>query len=93
MCKLPCFEGKHCNANTLQKTRDLENFVEYNADNGAKCRLDSFSGRRRRGYLKFPSLGGPHTGEKIKRHPLGGFQEGGRSWPWMARAADGCEAY
>ena len=63
-------------ANTLQKTRDLEDFVEKNADNGAKCRLDSFSGRRRRGYLKFPSLGGPHAGEKIKKHPLGGSQAG-----------------
>ena len=55
-------------ANTLQKTRDLEDFVEKNADNGAKCRLDSFSGRRRRGYLKFPSLGGPHAGEKRKKN-------------------------
>ena len=64
-------------ANTLQKTRDLEDFVEKNADNGAKCRLDSFSGRRRRGYLKFPSLGGPHAGEKIKKHPLGGSRGGG----------------
>ena len=46
MCKLPCFEGKHCkkHANTLQKTRDLEDFVEKNADNGAKCRLDTFLG-------------------------------------------------
>ena len=57
----------------FKKTRDLEDFVEKNADNGAKCRLDSFSGRRR-GYLKFPSLGGPHAGEKIKKHPLGGSQ-------------------
>ena len=80
-------------ANTLQKTRDLEDFVEKNADNGAKCRLDSFSGRRRRGYLKFPSLGGPHAGEKIKKHPLGGSQGRGKSWPWTARAADGCEAF
>ena len=67
-------------ANTLQKTRDLEDFVEKHADNGAKCRLDSFSGRRRRGYLKFPSLGGPHAGEKIKKHPLGGSQGVGKSW-------------
>ena len=51
--------------------------MEKNADNGAKCRLDSFSGRRRRGYLKFPSLGGPHAGEKIKKHPLGGIPRGG----------------
>ena len=63
-------------ANTLQKTRALEDFVEKNADNGAKCRLDSFSGRRRRGCLKFPSLGGPHTDEKRKKHPLGGSQGG-----------------
>ena len=61
-------------ANTLQKTRDLEDFVEKNADNGAKCRLDSFSGRRRRrGFLTFPSLGGP---QKRKKHPLGGSQGG-----------------
>ena len=39
-----------------------------NADNGAKYRLDSFSGRRRRGYLKFPSLGGPHAGEKRQKN-------------------------
>ena len=58
----------------------LEDFVEKNADNGAKCRLDSFSGRRRRrrrGYLKFPSLGGPHAGEQIKsthwEDPKGGI--------------------
>ena len=63
-------------ANTLQKTRDLEDFVEKNADNGAKCRLDSFSGRRRRGCLKFPSLGSPHGEENIKQ-PLGGSQGGG----------------
>ena len=65
-------------ASTLQKTRDLEEFVEKNADNGAKCRLDSSSGRRRRGCLKFPSLGGPHAGEKIKKHPLGGPRGGNR---------------
>ena len=47
----------------IQKTRDLGDFVK-NIDNGAKCCLDSFSGRRRRGYLKFPSLGSPHGGEK-----------------------------
>ena len=41
--------------------------------------LDSFSGRRRGGYLTVPSLGGPHAGEKIKKHPLGGSQGGG-SW-------------
>ena len=59
-------------ANTVYKTRDLEDFAEKNADNGAKCRLDSFSGRRRRrGYLKFPSLGGP------QKHPSGGSQGGG----------------
>ena len=55
--------------------------MEKNADNGAKCRLDSFSGRRRRGYLKFPSLGGPHAGEKIKKSthwedPKGGGNRG-----------------
>ena len=52
---------KHTSKNT-----GFGGFCGKNADNGAKCRLDSFSGRRRRGYLKFPSLGGPHGGEKIK---------------------------
>ena len=78
---------KHTSKNT-----GVAGFCGKNADNGAKCRLDSFSGRRRRGYLKFPSLGGPHAGEKRKKHPLGGSQ-GGKSWPWTARAADGCEAF
>ena len=57
--------------------------MEKNADNGAKCRLDSFSGRRRCGYLKFPSLGGPHAGEKMKKHPVGGSQKrrGGNRGP------------
>ena len=55
--------------------------MENNADNGAKCRLDSFSGRRRRGCLKFPSLGGPHAGEKIKKHPLGGSRGEGNQSP------------
>ena len=47
-----------------------------NADNGAKYRLDSFSGRRRRGYLKFPSLGGPHAGRKDKKAPIGRIPRG-----------------
>ena len=79
---------KHTSKNT-----GFGGFCGKNADNGAKCRLDSFSGRRRRGCLKFPSLGGPHAGEKIKKHPLGGSQGRGKSWPWTARAADGCEAF
>ena len=33
------------------------------------------------GYLKFPSLGGPYAGEKIKKHPLGGSQRGGNRSP------------
>ena len=70
--------------NTLQKTRDVEHFVEKNADNGAKCPLDSFSGRRRRGYLKFPSLGGPQAGGKIKKHQLGGNRGPGRPGLRMA---------
>ena len=96
MCKLPCFEGKHCkNMQTHFKKHGIWRILwQKNADNGAKCRLDSFSGRRRRGYLKFPSLGGPHAGEKIKHthcaDPQGG---GGKSWPWTAGAADGCEAF
>ena len=67
---------KHTSKNT-----GFGGFCGKNADNGAKCRLDSFSGRRRRGYLKFPSLGGPHAGEKIKKHPLGGSQGGGNRGP------------
>ena len=74
MCKLPCFEGKHCKH--MQTHTGFGGFCGKNADNGAKCRLDSFSGRRHRGCLKFPSLGGPHAGEKIKKHPLGGSQGG-----------------
>ena len=66
-------------ANTCNHTSKNTGFGGWkkNADNGAKCRLDSFSGRRHRGFLKFPSLGGPHEGEKIKKHPLGGSQGGG----------------
>ena len=56
-----------------------------NADNSAKCRLDSFSGRRRRGYLN--GLGGPHAGGRRKKHPLGGSQGGGESWPGLRMAA------
>ena len=55
-------------------------FCGKNAADHATCRLDSFSGRRR-GYLKFPSLGGPHTGEKIKKHPLEGSQGRGNRGP------------
>ena len=64
----------------IQKTRDLVDFVEKIAHNGAKCCLDSFSGRRSRGYLKFPSLGSPHGGEKWKKHPLEGSQGGNRGY-------------
>ena len=67
-------------AKTLQKTRDLEEFVETNADNGAKCHR-----RRRRGYLTFPSLGGRPP--KIKKHPLGGSQGG---WEIVALHGPGC---
>ena len=35
-----------------------------NVDSGATCCLDSFSGRGRCGYLKFPSLGSPDGREK-----------------------------
>ena len=52
--------------------------MEKNANNGAKCRLNSSSGRCRG---KFPSLGGPHAGEKIKKHPLGGSQGRGNRGP------------
>ena len=68
-------------ANTLQRNTGFGGFCGKNADNGAKCRLDSFSGGRRRGYLKLPSLGGPHAGEKIKKHPLGGSQGRGNRGP------------
>ena len=59
-----CVNYRALKENIFQKTRDLENFFGKNADNGAKCRLDTFYGRRRCGYLKFPSLGSPHAGEK-----------------------------
>ena len=52
-------------ANTVSKTRGLEDFVEKNAEHGAKCRLDSFAGCRPR-YLKFPSLGGTHGANRFK---------------------------
>ena len=78
MCKLPCFEGKHCKNMQTRFKKHGEDFVEKNADKGAKCRLDSF---RRRGYLKFHSLGGLHAGEKIKKHPLGGSQGEGNRGP------------
>ena len=62
---------------TQFQKRDLDDFVEKNAANGAKCRLDSFSGRRGRGYLKFPSLGGPPRGGKDKKAPIGRIPSGG----------------
>ena len=83
-CKELCLERFYCDtcvnyrvlreniakyANTLQKTRALEDFVEkmqITVQNVVCC-----------GYLKFPSLGGPHAGEKRKKHPLGGSQGGG----------------
>ena len=72
----------------IQETRDLKDFVEKNVDNGAKCCLDSFSGRRRRGCLNFPSLGSPHGRKSEKnthwKDPTGGA--GVESWPWTARA-------
>ena len=58
------------------KNMGFGGFCGKNAENGAKCRLDSFSGRRRRGYLKFPSLGG-HQGEKVKKAPIGRITRGG----------------
>ena len=89
MCKLPCFEGKHCkNMQTRFKKHGLWRILwKKNADKGAKCRLDSFSGHRRRGYLKFHSLGGLHAGEKIKKHPLGGSQGEGNRGPGLRMAA------
>ena len=92
MCKLPRFVGKHCkNMQTHFKKHGVWRILLKKCS--AKCRLDSFSGRRRRGYLKFPSLGGPHAGEKIKKHPLGGSQQRGEIVAWTARAVDGCEAF
>ena len=60
-CVLKETIAKHANT-----TRDLNDFVGKNVDNGAKCCLDSFSGRRRRGYLKVPGLGRTHGGESEK---------------------------
>ena len=77
---------KHCKHDVLERFygdkcpnyRALKESIA-NADDGAKCRLDSFSGHCCCGTLKCPSLGGPHAGEKIKKHPLGGSQGGGKS--------------
>ena len=62
--------AKSCNH--IQKTRDLVDFVENKCRERCKMFMDSFSGRRRRGYFKFPSLGSPHGVEKWKKHPLEG---------------------
>ena len=70
--KLPCFERKHCkNMQTNFKKYGIWRIL------WKKMLFGQFSGDRRRGYLKFPSLGGPHGGETIKKHPLGGSQGGG----------------
>ena len=58
-------------ANTFKK-HGIWEILGKNADNGAKCCLDTFSGRRRRGCLKFPSLGKPPPGGNVKKHPLEG---------------------
>ena len=55
--------------------------------------MDSFSGRRRRDYLKFPSLGSPRGVEKRKKHTLEGSHGRGNPWPLTARAADGARFF
>ena len=62
------------NMQTHSKNTGFGRFLGKNVDNGAKCCLNTFSGRRRRGCLKFPSLGSPHGREKWKKHPLEGSQ-------------------
>ena len=72
MCKLLGFEGNHCKImQTHSKSTGFGGFCgKQIPQNGAKCCLDSFSGRSRRGYLKFPSLGSPHGGEPVGLLPL-----------------------
>ena len=50
----------------MSKNTGFGGFCGKNVDNGAKCCLDSFSGRRRSEYLKFPSLRSPHGGKSEK---------------------------
>ena len=60
----------------IEKTRDLKDFAPKKIDNGANCCLDSFSGRRRRGYWNPLAWEAPTKG-KIKKNthwkdPTGG---------------------
>ena len=48
----------------IQRRQELGDFVEKKCRYGRKCFSESFSGRCRRCYLKFLSLGSPHGGEK-----------------------------
>ena len=80
MCELLCFEGNHCkNMETHSKNTGFGWFCGKNVDNGAKCCLGNFSGRRRRGYLKFPSWEAPTGGEKWKKLLEGSEAGGNRS--------------
>ena len=63
-CFVGLFVGLLVPCKHIENTRDFRDFVE-NAGNGARCCLDSFSGRCRRGHLKFSSLGSP--GGKVKK--------------------------
>ena len=53
---------------THSKNTGFGAFYGKNVNNGATCCLDSFSGRRRRGYLKIPSLGSPHGKSEKNTH-------------------------
>ena len=55
--------------------------------NRGKCCLDSFSGRRRRSYLKCPSLGTPPRGGKVKKAPIGRIPGEGK---FVALDSPGC---
>ena len=59
-----------------QKNTGFGRFWGKNADNGAKFCLYTFSARRLRGCLQFPSLGSPHGGKSGKsthwKDPRGG---------------------
>ena len=68
-------------ANTLQKTRGLDVFVEKMQITLQNVVWTVFLGVVVMATLKFPSLGDPHAGEKIKKHPLGGSQAGGNRGP------------
>ena len=92
MCKLPCFEGKHCKTmQTHFKKHGIWRILWKKMQITVQNVVWTVFLRVVVGCLKFPSLGGPRGG-KDKKAPIGRIPRGGKSWPWTARAADGCEA-